>query len=643
MSFLTRRRSRLDSLTTASTTSDTSKQTGIVNRVSKLFSNEPTPGHAKGHSRLKSFGRGILGKASKRKADESARYNEWNQSDESQEYDPSIRRPSGLGERKESTSSDGSEISWVEGGGHLRHLASQAQGQHGQDEQARSPSGGGTLARMISSPELLAYFPSPPGTVLKFDHPPQPFPLPDQVLPVILGFLPPEKIPQAARISRAFLSAARQVLYKEVNLAQVPRTRVHSCLETLGRVSEAAKSIHTFTCLLEKDDVDADLALFRALRNMSNLKSLTLSRLPLRLTGRRSRVGNTLEFSLTSLTLLETNLAQDDLTALFAFLSKQSSIKTLSLPNLRINTEDSVPSNDPSVLPILSSLVIPPPLISLFVPTRPVTDLTINIYETLVEGLRPSTLLSFLPEARKRVTKLCISFQETIDRRTVERVLGAVQKECHGMVEELQVRWATGSTSVLYKQISAILPKFTVLHTLRLRVPASSLLAHAPPVLSTPSSPVILSTPSSPAILSSPSPSLTPSRTPSVSASIMTSASSTAPSLSSKKSTHSVRRKPVPKLEPHELESLNLLSPSSLTFSPPAPSSSSFSEPAEETAASKEHTRERALLSAWSKSNAALARVEFVSGAEWVRREGGAGGGASRRKDKWVFATMRRD
>ncbi|TFK51243.1 hypothetical protein OE88DRAFT_1659094 [Heliocybe sulcata] len=653
MSLLNRRRSRFDSLNTTSTSSDASKPTGIVTRVASIFSNKSSQEKGKGHSRLKSFGRGIIGRSSKRKDTDAARYSEWNVSDDSQEYEPSIRRPSGLGERKESTSSEASEVSWAEEARHRRRSTSEPLGERAlsvePSARARWPPANieKRRTRALSSPMLLAAFPPVP-TTTPSKHPQrplQPFRLPDQVLPVILGNLSQQKIAQVALVSKAFMGAARQVLYRDVNLAQLPRSKVHSCLDSLGRGNEAADCVHAFTCLLEKEDVEADIILFKALRNMINLRSLTLSRLPLRMAGRRSRVGGALESKLTSFTLMETALSQEDLAALFVFLRTQPSVKSLSFPNLRIKADDPIPSNDPSVLPILSSLVVPPPLIDLLVPTRPVTNITINIYETLMDGLRPSAIMSSLPEARKRVTKLCLSFQETVDRRTVERALGAVEKECSAMVEELQVRWATGSASDLYKQVSAILPHFTVLRTLRLQLPASSLLAHSPPVLSTPSSP----------------PSLGPSRTPSVAASLHSAVSRTSsasagvspspsltPSLNSKKSTHSIKRKPVPPLLPHELETLQLLSPSlqdKFCITSPSPSSISFPESAGDGSASKEHTRERSLLASWSKSNAALTRVEFVSGAEWVRRSGrdGGEGGGSKRKDKWTFVSMKKD
>lgn len=116
-----------------------------------------------------------------------------------------------------------------------------------------------------------------------------------------------------------------------------------------------------------------------------------------------------------------------------------------------------LPFSSPSLLPALTTLCAPPNLVALLAPRRPLTHATLLIHSTLYTGLRPSALMSAL----RGVKTLAVKFGENMDRRSVEKLLGAagatlgeVPEKGHNLqVLEVEVAWfGTGSDEVSMMQ-----------------------------------------------------------------------------------------------------------------------------------------------------------------------------------------------
>ncbi|KAJ2913095.1 hypothetical protein MD484_g7328, partial [Candolleomyces efflorescens] len=132
--------------------------------------------------------------------------------------------------------------------------------------------------------------------------------------------------------------------------------------------------------------------------------------------------------------------------------------------------------------------------------TRRLQNVYLNISTTLYTGLRPNTVMASL---RGTVTKLGVRFGESVDKRTVEKVLGAVaailgSRSAAGAsngngngggtedratwrgLEELEVSFKAksalmpGMEETLYKTLQTTLPRYTHLHKLSLNFPSSS-------------------------------------------------------------------------------------------------------------------------------------------------------------------------
>ncbi|RXW22300.1 hypothetical protein EST38_g3545 [Candolleomyces aberdarensis] len=135
--------------------------------------------------------------------------------------------------------------------------------------------------------------------------------------------------------------------------------------------------------------------------------------------------------------------------------------------------------------------------------SRRLQNVYLNISTTLYTGLRPNTVMASL---RGSVTKLGVRFGENVDKRTVEKVLGAVaailgsgapedysnnkndgsgldlEKEGGGWrgLEELEVSFRTkvalmpGMEETLYKSLQTTLPRYAHLRKLSLNFPSSS-------------------------------------------------------------------------------------------------------------------------------------------------------------------------
>jgi hypothetical protein len=101
-----------------------------------------------------------------------------------------------------------------------------------------------------------------------------------------------------------------------------------------------------------------------------------------------------------------------------------------SPPGPQYPLSDTEPFASPTLLPNLTVLHAPPSLALLLATPlssgatrRPLTSVFLNINTTLYNGLRPAALMGAL---RGHTTHLALRFSEIVDRRTFEKMLGAV-------------------------------------------------------------------------------------------------------------------------------------------------------------------------------------------------------------------------
>lgn len=269
-----------------------------------------------------------------------------------------------------------------------------------------------------------------------------------------------------AVVSKAFCTASRVSLYRHLNLETIPPDRVGQMNALLASRRDLAELVLTFICRtwpssfsLRRDNelvsvLSSSTAMFTiALQNMHRLTDLTLPSFGLTLLRRHTA------FGLRNLTFLQKTISADEKNDLFAWLDGQTNIVSLSLPNLiEENDSDSHhtanlitspstflnaspsptplsmmfptdlsptvpahPYSSPTLLPALTTLHAPPDIVILLAPTRALSDITLHIHTTLYDGLRPSALMVPL----RGVANLAFRFEENVDRRTVEKVLGA--------------------------------------------------------------------------------------------------------------------------------------------------------------------------------------------------------------------------
>lgn len=287
-----------------------------------------------------------------------------------------------------------------------------------------------------------------------------------------MSFLPRYIVVSLAPISRAFCSAARTLLYGKLDLRTIRPAHFDQLNTLLASRRDLADIVHTFIChtwspsfYLRFNDSDARISLLSsstvtftiALQNMNHLTSLTLPSFDLALLQHHTA------FGLKSITFLNRKMSPQEQTELFTWMDGQTNITSLAFPNLLEKTDTTPPSphthfrtrthasihrapdtpirpskssifaftpasprssypfNSTTLLPALTALHAPPILTTLLVPTRHLTHVTLTIHATLYTGLRPAAIMSSL----RGVTNLGVRFRENVDRRTVEKVLGA--------------------------------------------------------------------------------------------------------------------------------------------------------------------------------------------------------------------------
>lgn len=355
-----------------------------------------------------------------------------------------IRRPSGLGRRASITG----EQSFTEEGWYPRPNA----------ERKRS----------ISTPELsLTRWSAQSETVYEDDSHKSKYIAPRlsmDLMKMALLFVARSDLPSVAMTCKPFLEVARARIYRDVNLLEIADQRqVDKCIHLLTSKRDVAALVESFSCMFLPPSHPSDatsplpaVTFAIALNNMHNLTSLTLSRFDSALLFHTT-------FQLRTLSFLCETASQGELEGLFAWLTNQSTLTSLSFPHLTLDSESSqwfagagsqltdIPEDleesvssstfPPTLLPALSHICGSTSLATALVPGRPLTSVTLLIHTTIYDGLRPSALVAELSKSTATVASLAVvvSPRSRVDPRTVERVIMAAGAELGGIIKTLEV------------------------------------------------------------------------------------------------------------------------------------------------------------------------------------------------------------
>ncbi|KAG1818115.1 uncharacterized protein BJ212DRAFT_1298955 [Suillus subaureus] len=317
--------------------------------------------------------------------------------------------------------------------------------------------------------------------------------LPVELLETILSFLPKFDLPRIALVSAQLCDASRNILYRILDFQLISEPQVEKLCRTLATHASLAAKVQSFLCHFWPATTSSDghlipsLDLMTALHNMSNLQSLTLrtfvpvfSQSPL------------LSFRLKTLVILDDTISVEQIIDILHFLRNQSSLQYLAFPNVVENP--SLPEcsfNQPifasglareTMLPSLSQLHAPPRLMMAICSLlgQALQTVVLDVTTTLYTGLRPAVLL----RAIQGVSKLDVVFTHEVDKRTVEKFLGAAGGILSGSgaansrgltVLEVEVLWMEDDTAeILYGIIDAIISRFNGLRTLKITTPFRS-------------------------------------------------------------------------------------------------------------------------------------------------------------------------
>lgn len=401
-----------------------------------------------------------------------------------------IRRPSGLG-RRASITSDGW---WAE---EERPLPERKQS--------------------VSTPELTLFFDTAAGKGkidlkekawgVKAEEVKRWASLPAEVVKRVLEYVPQEEVWKVGLTCRAFLAVARARTYRNINLLNASQHQVDRCINLLAQKRDLAVLVDCFACtsLPQANTSGASsplpsVSFAIALNNMQNITRLVLSWFDSALLFHTT-------FRLRHLEFLCSTASRGDLEALSAWLTNQRTIASLSFPQLHFDEETAqwlagagsqlsdIPEDDdgpeeecrsalfpPTVLPVLESLCGPSSLVTVLVPGRPVASVKIHLHTTIYDGLRPSSVVAELGKSTVPIASLAVvaTAQSRIDARTIERVVMAAGAELGASVTTLEIECAL-ETQVLYKQVTAVLPRYRTLQTLRLWRDVAEALPSGPP------------------------------------------------------------------------------------------------------------------------------------------------------------------
>lgn len=352
--------------------------------------------------------------------------------------------------------------------------------------------------------------------------------LPVELLETILSFLPKFALPRIALVSAQLCNASRNTLYRILDFQSISEPQVKKLCKTLATHASLATRVQSFSCHFwpaSEGHLIPSLDLTTALHNMSNLECLTLrtfspvfSRSP------------PLSFRLKTLVILDDTISEEQFIDILHFLRNQSSLQYLAFPNVVENASPEssfhqhifVSGLAREMLPSLSQLHAPPRLTMAICSLlgQTLETVVLDVTTTLYTGLRPAALL----RAIQGVSKLDVVFTHEVDKRTVEKFLGAAGGILSGsdaansrglMALEVEVLWMEDDTAevsdifwiqkssiltlcskILYGIIDAVISRFNGLRTLKVTTPFRSRQSRqlTPPLsgslqLSVPSSP----------------------------------------------------------------------------------------------------------------------------------------------------------
>ncbi|KAG1871762.1 hypothetical protein DFJ58DRAFT_469446 [Suillus subalutaceus] len=317
--------------------------------------------------------------------------------------------------------------------------------------------------------------------------------LPVELLEAILSFLPKFDLPRIALVSAQLCDVSRNTLYRILDFQSISEPQVEKLCRTLATHPSLAARVQSFSCHFWPATTSSDghlipsLDLTTALHNMSNLESLTL----------RTFVpvfsqSPSLSFRLKTLVILDDTISVEQIIDILHFLRNQSSLQYLAFPNVVENPflpESSFHQHifasglaRETILPSLSQLHAPPRLMMAICSLlgQALQTVVLDITTTLYTGLRPAALL----RAIQGVSKLDVVFTHEVDKRTVEKFLGAAGGILSGSgaansrgltVLEVEVLWMDDDTAeILYGIIDAVISRFNGLRTLKLTTPFRS-------------------------------------------------------------------------------------------------------------------------------------------------------------------------
>ncbi|KAG2126060.1 hypothetical protein DEU56DRAFT_558687 [Suillus clintonianus] len=395
-------------------------------------------------------------------------------SDSSTESPEEIRRPSGLGRRASLMESPSESIN-------LERFS----GNGGEARVSRSLPD--LLNNLTHSFRIgsLAEHPTIAGVAIQS--------LPMQLLEIILSFLPKSDVLRIALVSAQFCKASRNALYRILDFQSISEPQVEKLCKILANHTSLAARVQSLSCHFWPATTSTDghlipsLDLTTALHNMSNLESLTI----------RTFVpvfsqSPPLAFRLKTLVILDDTISLEQVTDILHFLRNQTSLQCLAFPNVVENPFS--PECSPQhhifasglarepILPALSQLHAPPQLTMTICSLlgQALDSVVLDVTTTLFTGLRPAALL----RAIQGVSKLDVVFTHEVDKRTVEKFLGAAggilsgsgASNSRGLITlEVEVLWMEDETAeILYDIIDAVISRFNGLRTLKLITPFRS-------------------------------------------------------------------------------------------------------------------------------------------------------------------------
>lgn len=254
--------------------------------------------------------------------------------------------------------------------------------------------------------------------------------LPVELLETILSFLPKSDLPRIALVSAQFCEATRNTVYSTLDFQAISEPQVQKLCIILATSASLAARVRSLSCHFWPATTSSDgrlipsLDFTSALRNVSNLESLTIrSFAPVLLQS------PPLPFQLKTLVILEDTISSQQVTNLLGFLRSQASLQSLALPN--VIESDYSSHQEPlvsglaqeTILPSLSQIHAPPQLMTIICSllAQPLHTVILDVTTTLYTGLRPAAVL----RAIQGVSELDVIFTHEVDKRTVEKFLGA--------------------------------------------------------------------------------------------------------------------------------------------------------------------------------------------------------------------------